>query len=287
MLRKVSAVVSPCLYLDNSDPDFESIGGLNIAFHGLAELRVYFVGYGHDADHENAEIDGVEVSLQVFEDADLEDPGFFHHHGGGIALAAAGGAVFNGGFGFECLGAQRRVGFQTTDKVSKDLREMSTAKVDGHGHGHDFRFELDAGVPVVDDFLGGALKDGGDTFNFAGRYRSVVQALFDNFKERQDIHGLDENFIGLQKDGVGSSSHFGEGAEQEGDCFRIGVSHGADDREAVAGSFHVQVAQQHVKRVGADEFQSVRYIGRSADEEAMFLEDPAEAEADRIVVIDE
>jgi hypothetical protein len=44
----------------------------DVTLHRLAQLRVDFVGDGHDADQQDAEIDAGEVLLQAVEDADLQ-----------------------------------------------------------------------------------------------------------------------------------------------------------------------------------------------------------------------
>lgn len=88
------------------------------------------------------------------------------------------------------------------------------------------------------------------------------------------------------QDGRGGLLHLGKGAADDGDGFGIGVAHGADDGEAVAGPGHVQVAEQRVERLRADERERLIDVGGGADFEAADLQDLGEGIEDGFVIVD-
>src|ERR1022692_4832096 len=65
----------------------------------------------------------------------------------------------------------------------------------------------------------------------------------------------------------------------------LGVSHGRNHGEAVACVGHVQVRDQHVKFLGGNAFQSVRYTAYCHDLESLEFERFAHHVPYRIVVI--
>ena len=56
------------------------------ALNALSELRIHLVGYQHDAGEQQVEIDRAQISLDGFEEADLQQASLLHYHRGGITL---------------------------------------------------------------------------------------------------------------------------------------------------------------------------------------------------------
>jgi len=107
------------------------------------------------------------------------------------------------------------------------------------------------------------------------------------FDQRRNVHRLDEDLIGLEKNSVRCSFHLREGAEQHGNCLRIGVAHSGDDRETIPMAGHMKVAEKHVEVLGSDVLQSFSDGRSGRDVKVVLLKDLAQREQEHRLVIDE
>jgi hypothetical protein len=84
-----------------------------------------------------------------------------------------------------------------------------------------------------------------------------------------------------------AASISGKGTHQDGDGAGVGVAHGADDGKAIAGRRHVEIAEQGIEGLRADEFERAGDIAGDGDGEAPGGEDVLEDVAEGGLVIDQ
>jgi hypothetical protein len=113
------------------------------------------------------------------------------------------------------------------------------------------------------------------------------QSFSDQFRELLDLDGLHDDFVGLKDDRLHRAFHVREAAQQHRQCGWLGVSHGRDHGEAIPCIRHVQVGDQHIKFLGGNALQSVRYATCSDHLESLGLERSAHHLPHNIVVINQ
>jgi hypothetical protein len=118
---------------------------------------------------------------------------------------------------------------------------------------YEFEPGCDLGRDGVFEDHRGALDDRSGT-------RPAGEAVVNGLDQLRDAHRLDEDFIGLADDGLGGDIHLGKTGEEKSDRAGMGAAHRADDREAIPGSGHVEIAEEDIVVVGENEPQSLRDI---------------------------
>jgi hypothetical protein len=264
------------------------VGGGEVAGDGLLQLGFDPIRDDHQAVEEGTAVDAIEVAAQDLEDADLQHAGFGDEHGHGVALSAALAAMEMGGDGgVRRGGVDRLLGTESLDEVFQQTMQVAGAfgwrevgleeKLVASGVIEE---ELDGG-------LDGGLEDIRDGLDGLGFERSGGQAAVDGGGQRGDVASLENDLVGLADDGLGGDLHLGKAGEQYGDGLGVGVAHGADDGEAVAGTGHVEVAKEDVEGSGEDEFKRLMNAFGRGDVVAKVCQQRGQGGEDHLVVIDE
>jgi len=169
----------------------------------------------------------------------------------GVALAAAQGPVLHGARGAQLPGAKLFSCAEAMDEIAKHLRQMAQrcSRLRGTNvmWGSTWMRLYQSSMVAWDERSRIAA-----TLSMAGCRWTNGQPLLDGSHQGGNVGRFDQDLIGLEDDRAGGRVHGGIRAEQHGDGFRVGMAHGADHGEAVAGAGHVQVAEQRVEPMGGD-----------------------------------
>jgi hypothetical protein len=195
----------------------------------------------------------LQVVLEGLEDADLQHARLLHQHGGGVALLAAQQAVLGGSGGDGRARAQLDRVAQAVDQVAEELRQVGATR-----RRRPAETEMILRL-VADRLQPSSMVDWSDVRGCRPRFPPAAERLrVPCFSRSRMIltrliraQRLDQDLVGLLQDRRSGLLHLGKGAADEGDRLWIGVAHGADHGEAVAGLGHVQVADQRVEALRA------------------------------------
>src|ERR1700716_1276818 len=86
---------------------------------------------------------------------------------------------------------------------------------------------------------------------------SALKLFPNDFNQVRDAEGLDQYLVSLKKNRVRGGPHLWISAIDQRNCVRLHVAHGADHRQAVAGTRHMKVGQEDVKAIGSDITQRI------------------------------
>jgi hypothetical protein len=262
----------------------------HVAVHRLGQLRVDFVGDGHDVGQEETEIQSAEILLQGSEEGDLEDARVVHQHSWRVALQLSHLAMGDSGEGSGRIVFQPgSVRFpQANNQVFDQLGKIAGAVFVGEGDATEFFTVSYSPQPVFDDGLGTTLENRRDSFFSRTDGRdTILDLLVDEFGEFAGREGFQDDIVGLENNGVHGALHVRVTADQKGERVWLGVAHCGHYGKTVAGVRHVQVGDQHVEGHGCDEFQSSGHAGGGGYVESLASERHSHCLADGFVVVDE
>ena len=115
------------------------------------------------------------------------------------------------------------------------MLQILGTNLEGERNHHQVGFEFHQAIPMLDGLFGRTFQDGGEALDQTRAWRTERNAVPDGIDQSLDIHGLDENLVRLEQDGLRSRTMLGNALSSKVTGRRIGVAHGADHGEAIAG----------------------------------------------------
>jgi len=113
----------------------------------LLQLRIYFVGDGHNVREQLAKYHAMLIPMQCRENADLQDSGFVNDHRSRVALLASQLSVA------VCSDRNRSfrsfVETQPGDYIVEEFRKMARAFLEVQANSGEFRLFLDQAYPLM------------------------------------------------------------------------------------------------------------------------------------------
>ncbi len=152
---------------------------------------------------------------------------------------------------------------QAIHKIAENRGQMCTSIASLKLNGHNARITFRALIPVLNCSLRLAFEDRGHIFDHIDWGDGAFpQSLPDCFNKCAGVHRLQQDLIRLKKNCSCCCRHLWVAAEDEGCGIRVGVPHRTDDGQSVTGIGHVQVSQQNIESLRANQRECFVYISR-------------------------